>query len=170
MGKQVPDTPSWIHEIKFDGFRIRVVRDDAKVRLFTTNGQDWTDRYPWIVEATRKIKASRFIMDGEAVVLDLRSYSDFDALVSRKHDHEVQLYAFDPGAQWWRPHQAAAEHAKDQPPAIAPSPTLRRPARLPMSRARLGQIFSVPPASTALRASSRRGFIVSTTTAGVSTG
>src|SRR6202790_1336411 len=94
-GKVVPDTPASIHEIKFDGYRIRVVRENAKVRLFTMNGADYTDRYPWIVEAARKIKASQFILDGEAVVLDLRSYSDFDALASRKYDDEVQLYAFD---------------------------------------------------------------------------
>jgi bifunctional non-homologous end joining protein LigD len=95
LGKAVPDTPAWIHEIKFDGYRIRVVREDKKVRLFTMNGADYTDRYPWIIEAARKIKASQFILDGEAVVLDLRSYSDFDALASREYDDEVQLYAFD---------------------------------------------------------------------------
>jgi bifunctional non-homologous end joining protein LigD len=94
-GKAVPDGPDWIHEIKFDGYRIRVVKEAATVRLFTKSGHDWTHRYPWIVEAARKIKASQFILDGEGVVLDLRSYSDFDALVSRKHDDEVQLYAFD---------------------------------------------------------------------------
>jgi bifunctional non-homologous end joining protein LigD len=94
-GKAVPDGPGWIHEIKFDGFRMRVVREADRVRLFTRNGADWTDRYPWIVEAARRIKARRFVLDGEAVVLDVRAYSDFDALVLRQHDDEVQLYAFD---------------------------------------------------------------------------
>jgi bifunctional non-homologous end joining protein LigD len=45
LGKAVADTPGWIHEIKFDGYRIRVVREDKKVRLFTMNGADYTDRY-----------------------------------------------------------------------------------------------------------------------------
>ncbi|GEC52224.1 bifunctional non-homologous end joining protein LigD [Bradyrhizobium japonicum] len=93
--KAVPAGPRWIHEIKFDGFRMRVVREADRVRLFTMNGADWTDRYPWIVEAARRLKPKQFVLDGEAVVLDVRSYSDFDALVSRKHDDEVQLYAFD---------------------------------------------------------------------------
>ncbi|ODM77880.1 RNA ligase family protein [Bradyrhizobium elkanii] len=93
--KAVPAGPQWIHEIKFDGFRMRVARDADRVRLFTMNGADWTDRYPWIVEAARRQKARRFVLDGEAVVLDVRSYSDFDALISRRHDDEVQLYAFD---------------------------------------------------------------------------
>jgi bifunctional non-homologous end joining protein LigD len=94
-GKAVPDGPQWIHEIKFDGFRMRLVREAERVKLFTRNGADWTGRYPWIVEAARRLRAQRFVLDGEAVVLDVRAYSDFVALVSRKHDDEVQLYAFD---------------------------------------------------------------------------
>jgi len=94
-GKAVPDGGNWIHEIKFDGFRMRVVRDADGVKLFTRNGCDWTSRYPWIVEAARRLKPQRFVLDGEAVVLDVRAYSDFNALVSRRHDDEVQLYAFD---------------------------------------------------------------------------
>jgi bifunctional non-homologous end joining protein LigD len=90
-GKAVPDGPQWIHEIKFDGFRMRLVRQAEQVKLFTRNGADWTGRYPWIVEAARRLRAQRFVLDGEAVVLDVRAYSDFDALVSSKHDDEVQL-------------------------------------------------------------------------------
>jgi ATP-dependent DNA ligase len=59
------------------------------------NGHDWTDRYPWIVEAARKNRTKQFVIDGEAVVLGIDGISDFDALQSRKHDEEVQLYAFD---------------------------------------------------------------------------
>ncbi|UGY23221.1 hypothetical protein HU675_0035480 [Bradyrhizobium septentrionale] len=44
-GKVLPAGPQWIHEIKFDGFRMRA-REGDRVRLFTTNGADWTDRYP----------------------------------------------------------------------------------------------------------------------------
>ena len=38
-------------------------RDGERVRLFTRNGYDWTGRYPWIVEAARKIRQPRFILD-----------------------------------------------------------------------------------------------------------
>jgi len=41
----------WLHEIKHDGYRLIVVRDGARVRLFTRNGHDWTKRYPLVVEA-----------------------------------------------------------------------------------------------------------------------
>ena len=87
-GKAVSDCSQWIHEIKFDGFRMRVVREADRVKLFTRNGADWTSRYPWIVEAARRLKARHFVLDGEAVVLDVRAYSDFDALVSGRHDDE----------------------------------------------------------------------------------
>ena len=54
LGKKVPHTPDWIHEIKYDGYRLRLERDGDRVRLFTRNGYDWTKRYPWIVESALK--------------------------------------------------------------------------------------------------------------------
>ena len=56
---------------------------------------DWTDRYPWIVEAALKNRIKHFVIDGEAVLLGVDGISDFNALHSRKHDEEVQLYTFD---------------------------------------------------------------------------
>src|SRR5206468_7886847 len=66
-----------------------------RVRLFTRNGHDWTDRYPRIVEAALRNRNSFFVLDGEAVLLDADGISDFNPLHSRKRDAEVQLYAFD---------------------------------------------------------------------------
>lgn len=91
----VPHTPDWLHEVKYDGYRLRLERDGDRVRLITRGGYNWTDRYPWIVEAARKIRQKRFVLDGEAVVLGVDGISDFDALHSRKHDDEVQFCAFD---------------------------------------------------------------------------
>jgi bifunctional non-homologous end joining protein LigD len=65
------------------------------VWLLTRNGHDWTGRFPWIAESALKNRVTRFVIDGEAVVLGVDGISDFDALHSRKHDDEVQLYAFD---------------------------------------------------------------------------
>ena len=65
------------------------------MRLFSKGGHDWTSRYPWIVETARKIRKTQFVIDGEAVALGVDGISDFNALHSRQHDHEVQLYAFD---------------------------------------------------------------------------
>jgi ATP-dependent DNA ligase len=94
-GTAVPAGPDWLHEIKHDGYRLIVQREGKRVRLFTRNGHDWTDRYPLIVEAALRNRATSFVIDGEAVLLGVDGVSDFDGLHSRRHDSEVQLYAFD---------------------------------------------------------------------------
>jgi bifunctional non-homologous end joining protein LigD len=68
---------------------------EDRVRLTTRGGYNWSDRYPWIVEAALKNRHRQFVIDGEAVVLGVDGVSDFYALHSGKHDDEVQLYAFD---------------------------------------------------------------------------
>jgi bifunctional non-homologous end joining protein LigD len=92
---KVPASPEWLHEIKYDGFRLIVHRDANRVRLLTRNGFDWTGRYPWIAEAALKNRCKQFVIDGEAVVLGADGISDFEALYSHKHDEAAQLYAFD---------------------------------------------------------------------------
>jgi len=94
-GTKVPMGWDWIHEIKHDGYRLIVQREGKRVRLFTRNGNDWTDRYPLIVQAALSNRTSSFVIDGEAVLLGVDGVSDFDGLHSRKFDDEVQLYAFD---------------------------------------------------------------------------
>ena len=91
----VPSGPDWLHEVKYDGYRLRVDRDGDRVRLLTRGGYDWTKRYPWIVESALKNRTRRFVLDGEAVVLGVDGISDFNALHSGRHNEEVQLCAFD---------------------------------------------------------------------------
>jgi ATP-dependent DNA ligase len=93
--KEVPDRPNWFHEIKYDGYRLRLERDGGGVRLITKGGYDWTKRFPRIVEAALKNRRPQFVIDGEAVVRDLRGISDFNALHSGQHNDEVELCAFD---------------------------------------------------------------------------
>jgi ATP-dependent DNA ligase len=78
-GTKVPSGADWIHEIKYDGYRLIVHRDGARVRLLTRNGHDWTKRYPWIAEAALKSRQQHFIIDGEAVILGVDGVADFDA-------------------------------------------------------------------------------------------
>jgi ATP-dependent DNA ligase len=94
-GIKVPHTPDWIHEIKYDGYRLRIERDGDRVRLITRNGYDWTKRYPWIAESALKNRQKHFVIDGEAVILGVDGVPDFNALHSCRQDEEVQLYAFD---------------------------------------------------------------------------
>lgn len=76
-------------------YRLIVQRDGKRVRLFTRNGHDWSGRYPLIAEAVLRNRNSSFVIDGEAVLLGVDGRSDFNGLHSRKHDNEVQFYAFD---------------------------------------------------------------------------
>jgi ATP-dependent DNA ligase len=82
--------------VKYDGYRLRLERDGMRVRLITKGGHNWTNRYPWIVEAALKNRHRQFVIDGEAVVLGVDGVADFNALHSHKHDEEVQLH---PGAR-----------------------------------------------------------------------
>jgi ATP-dependent DNA ligase len=81
--------------VKYDRYRLRLEREVHRVRLITRGGYDWSDRFPWNVEAALKNRRKQFVIDGEAAVLGADGVSDFNALHSRQHDEEVQLYAFD---------------------------------------------------------------------------
>jgi bifunctional non-homologous end joining protein LigD len=87
--------PSCSRCMKSLSYRLRLERDSDRVRLITRGGYNWTDRYPWIVEAALKNRVKQFVIDGEAVVLGVDGVADFDALNSGRHNDEVQLYAFD---------------------------------------------------------------------------
>jgi bifunctional non-homologous end joining protein LigD len=92
---KVPAGSDWIHEIKYDGYRMLVVREQDRVRLISRSGNDWARHFPLIGAAALKLRQKRFVLDGEVVVLDKDGISDFDALASRQHDKRAQLYAFD---------------------------------------------------------------------------
>ena len=91
----VPAAPEWLHEVKYDGYRLRLEREGARVRPIAKGSYDWTKRFPWIVEAALKNWQTRFVIDGEAVILGIDGRSDFNALHSNKQNGEVQLCAFD---------------------------------------------------------------------------
>jgi bifunctional non-homologous end joining protein LigD len=95
VGKAVPTGAEWFHEIKYDGYRLRVERDGPSVRLITRGGYDWTKRFPWIAAAALKNRRKQFVIDGEAVILGVDGLSDFSALHSGRNNSEVQLCAFD---------------------------------------------------------------------------
>lgn len=121
--KAVPDGPDWFHEIKYDGYRLRVERSGRQVRLITRNGHNWTSRFPWIVQAALRNREQQFVVDGEAVILGVDGVSDFNALHSRRHDNEVQLYAFaSPCGRRGRSAPAAVGDAQDQPRSAASGP------------------------------------------------
>lgn len=61
----LPDGPSWLHEIKFDGYRLHARLDRGNVRLLTRTGLDWTHKYPVIAAAVSSLRAKQAYLDGE---------------------------------------------------------------------------------------------------------
>ncbi|MDB5570521.1 MAG: ligase [Hyphomicrobiales bacterium] len=77
-----PEGDEWLHEMKYDGYRLQVVLDHGEARLFTREGHDWTERFPPLREAAEKLPFDSAVLDGEAVVFDRKGISDFPALVA----------------------------------------------------------------------------------------
>jgi hypothetical protein len=63
--KEAPSGPDWLHELKFDGYRMHARLDHGAVRLLTRTGLDWTHKYPAIAEALMAVPASQAYLDGE---------------------------------------------------------------------------------------------------------
>jgi len=92
--KTPPSGELWIHEIKYDGFRLMAQRSVDGIRLVTKQGSDFSDRYSQVVAAIEKLKVKSIVIDGE-VMCFTGAAQDFDKLWARKHDHEARLCAFD---------------------------------------------------------------------------
>lgn len=93
-----PDEGPWIHEIKFDGYRLICHIHNGKARLFTRKKLDWTAKFPAIAQAAAKLPVESAILDGEAVVLEADGTSSFQALqeaLSAKAHERMIYYAFD---------------------------------------------------------------------------
>src|SRR3982074_906963 len=74
---KVPSGHRWIHEVKFDGYRVQVHLRDAVVKVFTRRGNDWTIRFRKIAADAFHINAGSAIIDGEVVVPSADGTSDF---------------------------------------------------------------------------------------------
>ena len=102
LAKLKPKPPAgdgWLHEIKFDGYRLQAHIADGKVTLLTRSGLDWTERFGTkISKAFAALPASTAIVDGEIVVERDNGASDFSALqndLSEGRTDRFVYYAFD---------------------------------------------------------------------------
>ncbi len=94
----VPTGGEWLHEIKLDGYRLICRVAEGRVRLVTRNAKDWTDKFRGVAEAAAALPCQQALLDGEAVVLNERGISDFQALqnvLGRRKGAPVLYYAFD---------------------------------------------------------------------------
>jgi bifunctional non-homologous end joining protein LigD len=91
-----PSAKGWIHEIKFDGYRIQMRVVDGEVTLKTRKGLDWTAKYPAIAESASNLPD--VIIDGEICALDEHGAPDFAALqaaLSERKTDDLVYFAFD---------------------------------------------------------------------------
>jgi bifunctional non-homologous end joining protein LigD len=63
--KEAPDGDQWLHEIKYDGYRMHARLDHGEARLLTRNGLNWTAKYPQIARAVAALPARQAYLDGE---------------------------------------------------------------------------------------------------------
>jgi bifunctional non-homologous end joining protein LigD len=90
-----PSGSNWIHEIKHDGYRLMARRDPVGILLITRRGNDWTTRFPLVVEAVNHLNVRSCLIDGEVVCCDERGLAIFSTLRQRRHDARAFLFAFD---------------------------------------------------------------------------
>jgi len=94
----IPKGDEWLHEIKFDGYRILCRIDNEQVSFLTREAQDWTNRFKTLANPARKLEVHYAFLDGEVVALDANGVTNFQLLQnSLKQDTSSNLlyYVFD---------------------------------------------------------------------------
>jgi bifunctional non-homologous end joining protein LigD len=94
----VPSGDRWIHEIKYDGYRVQGHKSRERVILYTRNGYDWTDRFGPIASSIAKLPVNQAIFDGEIISADKNGAPDFAALqedLARGCGNRLVYYIFD---------------------------------------------------------------------------
>ena len=93
---EVPTGSGWLHEYKYDGYRLLLATAGGAATAFTRKGNDWSDKFRGIVKAAADLPAGCLI-DGEAVALNAKGKPDFQLLQSSLKGGKADLafYAFD---------------------------------------------------------------------------
>lgn len=80
LADAAPPGDDWIHEIKHDGYRAIAAMSGGRVRIYTRNGLDWTDRFARLVPSIADLPARSVLLDGEIAVIGKDGRTDFGAL------------------------------------------------------------------------------------------
>jgi len=93
-----PDGPEWLHEIKYDGYRLLARIARGEVRLVTRNGLDWTQKFPALARALAALPVDSALIDGEVVALAADGTTSFGALqdkIAGGDTSDLVFFAFD---------------------------------------------------------------------------
>ena len=96
--KEAPRGNEWLHELKFDGYRLLCHLQRGHVRLWTRNRKDWTDKFPNVAKALQSLRVQSAILDAEVVAMDSSGRSSFQGLQQAIHKsggRGLVLEAFD---------------------------------------------------------------------------
>ena len=88
--EQIPQGHQWQYEPKWDGFRCLVFRDGDKIELQSKSGQSLTRYFPELIESFSRMKAKRFVLDGE-IAVPVDGHFSFDDLLQRIHPAESRV-------------------------------------------------------------------------------
>ena len=91
-----PSGPGWVHEVKFDGYRVQLSISSGQALLRTRKGLDWTARFATMARAAAGLPDA--VIDGEVVALDAHGAPDFAALqaaLSEEKTDDLVFFAFD---------------------------------------------------------------------------
>jgi bifunctional non-homologous end joining protein LigD len=98
LADAVPGGPTWVHEVKFDGYRTLTVIDAGTVTMYSRSGLNWTAKYSDIARRLKALKIDNAILDGEIVALNEHGASSFSRLkteLTAGRSDELQYYVFD---------------------------------------------------------------------------
>ena len=90
--ERAPAAEGWVHEVKFDGYRLQLRIEDGEAHLRTRKGLDWTAKFAAIAKQAKKLPDC--ILDGEAVALDRHGAPDFAALQAALSDGQSEKLIF----------------------------------------------------------------------------
>jgi DNA ligase D-like protein (predicted ligase) len=95
---RLPEGDDWLYELKFDGYRMQVIKCNGQVRLLSRNGADYTARFPTVAQAVACLKPATLHLDGEVVAVDQTGKPSFQMLQGRRplpKGWQMTYYAFD---------------------------------------------------------------------------
>src|SRR6185437_9107015 len=98
LSEKAPNSDNWIHEIKFDGYRLQAHIDNGDVKLLTRKGLDWIDKFGATAAALAKLPVDNALIDGELVVEAPDGVSSFSLLqqtLKAGDDERMIFYVFD---------------------------------------------------------------------------
>jgi len=94
--KNVPAGNDWVHEVKFDGYRVQAHKVGSRVILFSRNGHHFTERFPSVAQLLHELPAKAAVLDGEVVASDANGHPNFARLhVLWTRPGAIHLWAFD---------------------------------------------------------------------------